>query len=97
LISPPEVSYILGQRRRRPETATVDFILQLQNINKAFYGVPVLKDVNFDLYKGEVHALLGENGAGESTLIKILSGAYRLDSGTIILDRNKIGPAYSQP
>jgi ABC-type sugar transport system ATPase subunit len=75
----------------------VDFILQLQNINKAFYGVPVLKDVNFDLYKGEVHALLGENGAGESTLIKILSGAYRLDSGTIILDRNKIGPAYSQP
>lgn len=73
----------------------VDCILQLQNINKAFYGVPVLKDVNFDLYKGEVHALLGENGAGKSTLIKILSGAYRLDSGTIILDRHKIGPNYN--
>ena len=73
----------------------VDCILQLQNINKAFYGVPVLRDVNFDLYKGEVHALLGENGAGKSTLIKILSGAYRLDAGTIILDRHKIGPNYN--
>src|SRR5205085_391017 len=61
---------------------------------KSFYGVPVLRGVNFDLYKGEVHALLGENGAGKSTLIKILSGAYRLDSGDITLEGKKIGPSY---
>ncbi|MBV9490387.1 MAG: sugar ABC transporter ATP-binding protein [Verrucomicrobia bacterium] len=73
----------------------MDFILQLRNIDKSFYGVPVLRGVNFDLYKGEVHALLGENGAGKSTLIKIVSGAYQMDSGDIILDRKKIGPGYS--
>ncbi|MGE0281910.1 MAG: sugar ABC transporter ATP-binding protein [Rhizobiaceae bacterium] len=58
----------------------------LSGITKSFVGVKVLKDVSFDVRPGEVHALLGENGAGKSTLIKILSGLYTPDAGTITID-----------
>ena len=58
----------------------------MKHIGKSFHGIQVLSDVNFDVRRGEVHCLLGENGAGKSTLIKILSGAYSLESGEIILD-----------
>jgi len=62
----------------------------LSGISKAFAGVKVLKDVGFDVRAGEVHALLGENGAGKSTLIKILSGLYTPDGGTITVDGRQI-------
>jgi ribose transport system ATP-binding protein len=62
----------------------------MRDISKAFPGVQALDCVNFDLNAGEVHVLLGENGAGKSTLIKILSGAYRLDSGTILIEGEKV-------
>jgi len=58
-------------------------LLRLTGIHKAFAGVPALKGVDFELRQGEVHALAGENGAGKSTFIKIVGGAYTPDSGTI--------------
>jgi rhamnose transport system ATP-binding protein len=58
-------------------------ILELRGIQKSFSGVRALRGVDFDLFGGEVHALLGENGADKSTLIKVITGAHRPDSGSI--------------
>ena len=55
----------------------------MNGIHKAFSGNQVLKDVSFNLQKGEIHALMGENGAGKSTLMKILTGIYSYDNGTV--------------
>jgi len=61
-------------------------ILQLRNIHKSFPGVKALQGVDFTLREGEIHALMGENGAGKSTLIKVLTGVYTKDEGTITMD-----------
>lgn len=60
-----------------------EMILSMKDITKSFSGVVALKSGALDLYKGEVVALMGENGAGKSTLMKILTGIYHKDSGTI--------------
>jgi ribose transport system ATP-binding protein len=61
-----------------------EVLLQVVGISKSFPGVRALDKMDFDLYRGEVHVLLGENGAGKTTLVKILSGAYIPDEGSII-------------
>lgn len=60
-----------------------DVIVSMEHITKEFPGVRALDDVKFNLRAGEVMALLGENGAGKSTLMKILSGVYSLDQGSL--------------
>ncbi len=61
-------------------------VITMEGINKSFGGVPVLVDVDFHLNKGTIHALCGGNGAGKSTLMKIMTGVFRQDKGTIKVD-----------
>lgn len=65
-------------------------MLEMYGIQKYFPGVHALDDCQFELRAGEVHALIGENGAGKSTLMKILSGVYQKDGGTVLLDGEEI-------
>jgi rhamnose transport system ATP-binding protein len=69
-----------------PEPATDTPLIAARGISKSFAGVEVLRDVDLDLFRGEIHALLGENGAGKSTLAKILAGVHRPSRGTIALN-----------
>ena len=61
-------------------------LLSISGLSKRFGGIQALKDAAFDVRAGEIHALLGANGAGKSTLIKILSGLYPADGGSILVD-----------
>ncbi|CAG4990058.1 Xylose import ATP-binding protein XylG [Dyadobacter sp. CECT 9275] len=67
-----------------------DYILQITHLSKSFSGTKALDDVRLDLKRGEVHALMGENGAGKSTFMKILIGMLKPDSGSIILDGEEL-------
>lgn len=58
-----------------------DYFIEMRNINKHFGGVHAIKDFDFDVTKGEIHCLVGKNGCGKSTLIKIISGVYKPDDG----------------
>ena len=67
-----------------------EVILTMKDIDKSFVGVHALKNACLELKKGEVHALMGENGAGKSTLMKILTGIYSKDSGTIVYEGRQV-------
>ena len=74
-------------------------IVEMRNINKSFPGVKALSNISFSVKPGEVHVLLGENGAGKSTLMKVLSGVYQPDSGSIVLngvEHSKLNPRLSR-
>ena len=60
-----------------------DDLLRMEGIEKLFPGVHALNNCRFAIRRGEVHALVGENGAGKSTLMKVLTGIYKRDGGTI--------------
>ena len=61
-------------------------LVEMQDISLAFGGVKAVDHASIDLYPGEVVGLLGHNGAGKSCLIKVLSGAYKRDSGQILIN-----------
>lgn len=65
-------------------------ILEIKKVSKRFGGLKALKTVDFDLKKGEVHALIGENGAGKSTLMKIFGGVHSRDEGSIRFRGNEV-------
>lgn len=67
-----------------------ELLVQMEGIDKSFPGVHALDKCRFDLYKGEVHALVGENGAGKSTLMKVLTGIYQKDDGKILYKGKEI-------
>ena len=67
-----------------------EYILELNGITKIFPGVKALDNVHFNLKAGEIHALAGENGAGKSTFIKVITGAHQPDGGEIILNGEKV-------
>ncbi|XCP85469.1 sugar ABC transporter ATP-binding protein [Roseburia hominis] len=69
--------------------------IEMRGIDKAFGGNAVLKNAGFLLDHGEIHALMGENGAGKSTLMKILTGVYTRDAGTVIVDGKEV--CYKNP
>jgi ABC-type sugar transport system ATPase subunit len=76
-----------------------DTILQVVGINKRFGAHQALDDVSFEMRRGEIVALLGDNGAGKSTVVKVLAGVHEADSGEIVFDGEKVElktPAQSQ-
>lgn len=69
--------------------------LEMKGIDKQFGGNYVLKDAGFELADSEIHALMGENGAGKSTLMKILTGVYTRDAGTVFVNGKEV--SYKNP
>ncbi len=78
------------------ETLMAEELLRLSGINKSFVGVRALQDVDLSIQRGRIHCLVGENGCGKSTLIKIIAGVYQRDSGTLAIGGKEF-PAAVQP
>lgn len=76
-----------------------EYVLELKGITKIFPGVKALNNVEFQLLPGEVHALMGENGAGKSTFIKVITGVHKAEEGEMFLNGQKVdfkGPKDAQ-
>ncbi len=84
------MSSVTGRGTPVTGTGTDGYVLELDGITKTFPGVRALDDVRFNLRRGEIHALMGENGAGKSTFIKVITGVHIPDSGSILLDGRRV-------
>ncbi len=76
-----------------------DTVLEIRNVSRSFGPIHALRGINFDLKRGEVHAVAGENGAGKSTLMNIIDGILQPDSGEILIDGKPVriaSPAEAQ-
>ena len=73
----------IARYRRKGGIYLTDNILVMTNITKTYPGVRALDNVNLEVERGEIHAVVGENGAGKSTLMKILTGVFQKDEGSI--------------
>src|SRR4030095_1043900 len=80
---PPSPPHAASQEGCMYMSETKKPIIEMRGIDKHYGGVHAVRGVDLDIYLGEVHALVGDNAAGKSTLIKILSGAVTKDAGTI--------------
>ena len=81
------------------KTKVAEYILELKGITKIFPGVKALDNVLFQLKKGEIHALMGENGAGKSTFIKVITGVHKAEEGEMLLNGKRVhfkGPKDAQ-
>ncbi len=82
-----------------PASTTDDNILTIAGLTKSFGAIQALRGVDFELRRGEIHAIAGENGAGKSTLMNIVDGILKPDTGKIYLDGNEVritSPAMAQ-
>jgi simple sugar transport system ATP-binding protein len=71
---------------------TVDNVLEFRKATKLYSGVPAIDSVDFELRRGEIHALVGENGAGKSTLTKAMAGVVTLTSGAMFVNGKEVAP-----
>ena len=70
--------------------ASTDLALSLRDVGKAFGNMQIIRGVNLDIKKGERHAIIGPNGAGKTTLFNLMSGRFRLSSGEILLNDERV-------
>ena len=69
----------------RTEGTMSEYVVEMRGISKSFGEVHAVREGEFTLKKGEIHSLIGENGAGKSTMMKLLYGMYPIDSGEFII------------
>ena len=65
-------------------------VIRLDHVVKRFGGITAVNDVSFGIARGEIHAVVGENGAGKSTIMKMLAGVHQPDSGSLILRGERV-------
>lgn len=75
----PLIVYILGGDNLKS-------IVKIENMYKSFYGAMALNGMNFNMNEGEIRSLIGENGCGKSTMIKVISGFHPFDSGDMYIN-----------